>query len=316
MGEEQNTDEVEDVEEEDSDSDDSDNEETESKPLMGQFWTRVTAGGFIPKLPSPAVVLSFRPHAASGREIEDRLLVVTASSQVFEFDVLKGTLSAWSRNNPTETFPEEFRNVRDQVMGCLWDMSQSRERLWLYGNKWVFMFDLSRDFPRNEEMKQTRKRKHSGLDDLRRNTTGAGSKIAEGELETGMSRKFQKISHEEEGAQQSQDVVLSGRRKADAAADADAADDDAMDMVLDRGVAASKQGTSTDVTVTGTEGKKQAPHWWCTYKYRPIMGIVCVGGGVAGSDKPLEVALVERPEWELDLPPRYYGDQEWEKAGL
>jgi U3 small nucleolar RNA-associated protein 4 len=52
-------------------------------------------------------------------------------------------------------------------------------------------------------------------------------------------------------------------------------------------------------------------YWWHTYKYRPIMGVVPIDG-----DAGLEVVLVERPMWEMELPPRYFGDQDWEKPGL
>ena len=65
---------------------------------------------------------------------------------------------------------------------------------------------------------------------------------------------------------------------------------------------------------------------WHTYKYRPILGVVALGieacaefqsvsngGDVYAARRGAEVALVERPMWDLDLPPRYHGDQEWEK---
>ena len=56
-------------------------------------------------------------------------------------------------------------------------------------------------------------------------------------------------------------------------------------------------------------------HEWHTYKYRPILGMCLMGNGHedAAGKGGLEVAVVERPIWEADLPPRYYGDQEWEK---
>jgi len=74
------------------------------------------------------------------------------------------------------------------------------------------------------------------------------------------------------------------------------------------------------------------PASWHTFKYRPILGIVPLdeyveegedrsivesdgvnGGPVddSGTGFGVEVALVERPLWDLDLPPRYQGDQEW-----
>ena len=59
--------------------------------------------------------------------------------------------------------------------------------------------------------------------------------------------------------------------------------------------------------------EKPPPHWH-TFKYRPILGIVPLGtaaeGGEGGTGR-VEVALVERPLWEMELPARYQGDQEW-----
>jgi U3 small nucleolar RNA-associated protein 4 len=49
--------------------------------------------------------------------------------------------------------------------------------------------------------------------------------------------------------------------------------------------------------------------WWHTFKYRPILGIVPIGD----RSTPLEVVLVERPPWDLDLPPRFVGSHEREE---
>jgi U3 small nucleolar RNA-associated protein 4 len=76
-----------------------------------------------------------------------------------------------------------------------------------------------------------------------------------------------------------------------------------------------RRGENVIANIGGDDGAN-GPRWWHTYKYRPIMG--CVVIGEASNDNGgsgLEVALVERPIWEADLPPRYYGDQEWEKPG-
>jgi U3 small nucleolar RNA-associated protein 4 len=58
--------------------------------------------------------------------------------------------------------------------------------------------------------------------------------------------------------------------------------------------------------------------YWHTYKYRPILGIVPLQreeeeAGVGAALAPVEVALVERPIWDVDLPPRYFADNEWER---
>lgn len=59
------------------------------------------------------------------------------------------------------------------------------------------------------------------------------------------------------------------------------------------------------------KGEKSKPYWG-TYKYRPILGIVPIGGDDGGKSSGVEVALVERPMFEVELPGRYVGDQEWE----
>jgi U3 small nucleolar RNA-associated protein 4 len=52
---------------------------------------------------------------------------------------------------------------------------------------------------------------------------------------------------------------------------------------------------------------EQKASWWHTFKYRPILGMVPVSGE---QGQPLEVVLVERPSWDLDLPPRFVGAHE------
>jgi U3 small nucleolar RNA-associated protein 4 len=61
------------------------------------------------------------------------------------------------------------------------------------------------------------------------------------------------------------------------------------------------------------------PKWWHTYQYQPILGMVPLlsepttkkKGSRQGEVPPLEVALVERPLWELDLPARRYAVGEY-----
>lgn len=323
--------------------------EDEDKPLLiyAQHWTPNPSASLIPKLPSTPVVLSFRPapittkaygalpHATRhnphpvSHELhvnDDRLFIVTAgsvgnSSKVLEFNVLKGSLTPWSRANPISNFPEEYKGLRDQAMGCVWDVTSDKQRIWLYGSSWLWMFDLSRNLPIVEATKtltnghsteltngdsNSRKRKrHAELSDahLRKGTSGAGSKVPDNENNTGMSRKMQKYITGDDTIE-SRDV-----HQTEDAMDVDDSEDSDMDEVLD------VPNRSTTTTVSETKGSGH-PHWWRTYKYRPIMGIVPLEGGLGLEDDALEVAIVERPIWEADLPPRYYGDQEWEKAGV
>ncbi|KAF4635528.1 hypothetical protein G7Y89_g2565 [Cudoniella acicularis] len=319
----------------DSDSFSDSEEETKARLVYGQQWTRNPAASSIPKLPSTPVILSFRPATKATQKLltngtappatrnnprpvsheivagEDRLLVVTATSDVFEFEVLKGGLSAWSRRNPTKLFPEEFRISRDQAKGCIWDVSSSRERVWVWSASWLWMFDLSRDFPPPqaeqingingtvEEAKTLgRKRKRRGGKEP---STGAGSAIPDQQLGTGISRKMQNYIHEE--VETEHDLIADPYSTMDIDADED--DDDEKSTALERlRRENSKQIAEQD------DGK---PHFWHTFKYRPILGMVVIGKD--GETGP-EVAIVERPIWEADLPPRYYGDQEWGNSGV
>lgn len=329
-----------------SESEDSDSEEHSEEegakiiPLFGQNWTPNPAASSIPKVPATPTILSFRPASPSKESAsngmthviptrhnpnpiahdlpsgEDRLLVVTATGHVFEFEVLKGSLSPWSRRNPTSTFPAEFTKLKDQARGCVWDVSESRERLWLYGVGWLWMFDLSRDFPleshglvNGESAGRKRKRKAGKEED-----SGAGSMIPDKMLGTGMSRKMQRVIHEE--VDESHEIPFDDPD----AMDIDDEDEEEDSSALERLRGGNGSGEEKDVEANGEdgEGKEVAevkPHYWRTFKYRPILGMCVIGEGSDGDIGP-EVAIVERPIWEADLGPRYVGDQEWEKPGV
>jgi U3 small nucleolar RNA-associated protein 4 len=347
-----------------SDHSDSDDEEREKHAIIyGQHWIRNPMAASIPKLPTMAVVLAFRPFPSTANETrshiathptrhnlhphskdlskgEDRLIIVNAGGRVFEFAVLKGALSAWSRRNPTANFPNEFKDLRDQAMGCLWDFGDSKERLWLYGSNWMWMFDLSRDFPvdptvperltngnmngndiHSQHSQHFKKRKRDerhgfGIDELRKGTSGAGSKVPDENLGTGMSRKHQKVLYEGSGMEWS---ILNHHQRSPGV-NMDELDEQmggneeglALEQLRHGEDAAPANGNGCRLSSEEEGGEAgRSSHYWHTYKYRPIMGIVPIDG-----EAGLEVVLVERPTWEMDLPPRYYGDQEWEKPGI
>lgn len=318
----------------DSGSDiESDSENEKPQLIFGQHWSQNPSAMSIPKVPSTPTILSFRPatapptngvttHAIPTRQNpnpvshdlpsgEDRLLVVTATLDIFEFEVLKGVLSPWSRRNPTSSFPEEFRKVLDQARGCIWDVNAGKERLWLYGVSYLWMFDLSRDFPARpveahgvnglvENGTKGRKRKRHGKGGF----SGAGSAIPDGELGTGISRTMRRIVQEE--IDETEVIPLYN-------------DDDAMDVdsESDTSLALGRLHRGGDeVSKHEANGEEQGRSYWRTFKYRPILGMGIIGEESGEGEGGLEVALVERPIWEADLGPRYYGDQEWENSGL
>ncbi|EHL01899.1 putative U3 small nucleolar RNA-associated protein 4 [Glarea lozoyensis 74030] len=302
----------------DSESSSEDEEEIVIAPhklIFGQQWLRNPSASSIPKLPSAPTIISFRPDSSAknghvnrvsphptrnnphpisralptSATTPDRLFIMTACSSVFEFNVLSGSLTPWSRRNPSSILPEDFRRNRDHARGCFWNVTSEQARIWLYGVGWLWMFDLNVDFPLPNEATST------ALVNGR-----AGSAIANGNLELGISRKIQKVA--EGGKKQiREDIDINASPFDEMDLDTDAEGPTALER-LRRGSSAGEARAS---------GAKAS---WRTYKYRPILGVVVLGEeeGEAG----LEVAIVERPIWEVELPPRYYGDQEWEKDGL
>ena len=298
--------------------------------ILGQNWSRNPAASSIPKVPAAPTILSFRPmspmqdirsngttHVIPTRHNphpiahnlpsgEDRLLVVTATSDVFEFEVLKGSLSPWSRRNPTSTFPVEFTKLKDQARGCVWDVNENRERLWIYGIGWLWMFDVSRDFPPDSLQLVNgedagRKRKRKGEKDK---DSGAGSTIPDEMLGTGMSRKMQRVIHEE--VDESLEISFVNPD----AMDLDDEDENDEHPELERLRRVSGKGDDEGVEAVNGDEQEVAevkPKYWRTFKYRPILGMCVIGEQTDGDIGP-EVAIIERPIWEADLGPRYVGD--------
>ncbi|KAI1138034.1 WD40 repeat-like protein [Hypoxylon sp. FL0543] len=303
-------------------------DEEEGNETEGLRWTRNPKGSLIPKLQAAPTVLSFSNHIPTpnsapsndGEVVDDyTLLTITARPQILLINPSLGSLTPWSRRNPITRFPVEFRNIRDLVKGALW----SGDRVWFYGSTFLFMLDLSQDLAEpaqshgssnGELVKQGTKRKR-GPD------TGAGSK-----MEIGAAGPT-KVIHQVRG-KPIEEIPLDGpvsdpmdedeiSQPAEESDSEDSDDDNLGELALLRGVQGKSASESQSSERLG---------FWHTYKYRPILGIVPLGGeediptnGVAGTvtyDKPretLEVALVERPLWDVDMPDRYFGDGEWEK---
>ena len=351
--------------------DGSSDEEIDAQVTLGQSWIRNPAALILPKLPSAALILSFRPNhgkkATSGISLkvkgrsspsekasfpdhEDRLFVFTNEHQMYELHVLSGKLSAWSRRNASSQLPRAFQGIRDRAMGSIWEIHGLKERIWLYGNSWLWMFDLSLDFPADlDRRNQTtdggllpgefsaKKRKRKGgpsdgnSEGIEKRNTGAGDKIPESKIYVGIGRKFRKTDGPEtdKGRWISADVekCRSSGGDDDEAADEDDNDDgDAANesalLGLRRGLAEAAR-IANDSTNDEAGGIVQLESrrsgncrpYWGTHRYRDILGIVPLGD-VPGSGDDLrgsiEVAVVERPLHEVDLPPRYHGDQEWD----
>jgi U3 small nucleolar RNA-associated protein 4 len=325
----------------DTDSGDEESAVAPHKLIYGQQWIRNPLASSIPRLPSTPTILSFRPDNNSSKghtnglsphptrnnphpisralptpaTTPDRLFIMTACSSVFEFNVLSGSLTAWSRRNPSSVLPEEFRKNRDHARGCFWNVTSEQSRIWLYGVGWLWMFDLNLDFPLPSEAASEsalvngntskevvtqaigKKRKRKAGKEI---STGAGSAIPDENLGIGISRKMQKVVDMEMGQSRTvQNINMPPFDEMDI--DTDGEGPTALERLRrESSIGEARKG-----------GEKTS---WHTFKYRPILGVVVIGEdeGQAG----LEVAIVERPIWEVELPPRYYGDQEWEKSGL
>ena len=283
----------------------------------------------------------------------DRLLIVTATHQVLEFHALAGRRTDWSRRNPPARLPAEFRAVRDRAMGCLWDVTTpGHERAWLHGVSWVWMFDVSRDLPdppaepptkeaaddtalataEREGADGSRKRKRGDAEERRRvlmdGTSGAGSRMPAHEALSGIVATVRQAGDDEAQEQgSSADVTV----RTAAAPNGGDSDEEMLDAAEDASTLADfrRAETRAQSDREAEPAQQSKAHFWRTYKYRPILGIVPLGrapdrgvddvedrrllrhqsGGVPGAG--LEVALVERPLWDADLPPRWEGDQEW-----
>ena len=312
-----------------SNADEDDQNERKGAVVLGQRWTRVRAS--LPKLPSTPLILSFRPSKSSlstkvngniaeyppphkpypqSHDLsdgEDRMVAITSQHSVYEYQGLSGKLSNWSRRNPPSSFPTDFLHVRDRAMGCMWDTSGPRERIWLYGSTWLWMFDLSKDMvvpslphtslgqidgATTTALVSKKRKRDTGQGEsweLTKNLSGAGNKIPADKLQLGISHGMTKITgpdsawHEFGG-----DGSLEENSGEDGDDDEDRDQDGAPNLGLmrlrrevdDGGVGGENQslGQSQDLAAEGLQ-----PSCWRTYKYRPILGIVPLGRAAGSS---------------------------------
>lgn len=189
-----------------AESSDEDSDGEESTILCGQSWKHPPLESPVPRLRPGIIFITFRPSAKSTPQ-DDRLMVLTTEHQLSEFSVLTGKLSEWSRRNPKAYLPEEFTTVKDRAMGALWDVADSKDRLWLYGPTWLWMFDLSQDFPSGSEeeqavesnaaVKTSNKRKRDGQDEsvrAKKINTGAGDRMRLSESAAVLGDKMRKVT--------------------------------------------------------------------------------------------------------------------------
>ncbi|KAJ4393146.1 U3 small nucleolar RNA-associated protein [Gnomoniopsis smithogilvyi] len=313
-----------------SDADSDDENDTQAGPR----WLRNPKAALFPKLSHAPVVLSFSEDALGpslrgegGATDEPILLAVTAASRIYTFHPLEGALTRWSRRNGVWKLPDEIRATRDLIKGAVWQGS----RIWMYGASFLFMLDISQDYAEGEaaaadestKHKRSRKRKR-GLD------TGAGSKMDKGEA---LAPQHVRVALAQDGkVGEWVDVQMADADQAESQLDDDDEDDSGdeggeLQKLRDREQSAATAQKNGGSETAGDEGSSTTRrNWWHTYKYRPILGMVPLStasegvqqanGVVNGKGKgmssrkttALEVALVERPKWDVDMPARYVED--------
>ncbi|CAA9965546.1 hypothetical protein PTMSG1_08905 [Pyrenophora teres f. maculata] len=331
---------------ENTDGSDDEEESYEQITYLGQHWIRNPSGHLLPRLDSTPVLLSFQPtpdvssqpvpngnpavhptrqnphpHSHELPTGDYHLLLVSAEHQLYLFDVMSGRLSDWSRRNPPSSYPREYKQLDLPAKGCIWDMSAtSQRRVWLYGEKWLFMFDLGKDLAVSDAEHAGKKRKR---DVISKHNSGAGDAVPPKEAPVTKMRKF--ATDENDKAHEKWIDINAPLRKSEAEDD-----DDADDVMADgdaNPLASLRRANTQDGEDQQQNGDEEAPTavvstgggevgdvdqqskpWWHTLKYRPILGVVPIGAD-DGVHAP-EVVLVERPSWDLDLPPRFVGSHE------
>lgn len=292
-------------------------------------WVYNESGATLPKLQSAPVVLEFRPSAPSSappnlmitekglEEVapaelveEDRLLAITAKDHhILEFNVLQGRLSDWSRKNPpAEKLPLDFRIQKDRATGVVWELSGEKERIWVWAAAWVWMFDLRQNLPTPEGVEVPveaaggkRKRDAKTVGFTEKGESGAGDKILMGQSRglVATPRKGQNQPSASASDDDDEDMLklVRNNTKTD---DEDEEEDEAGETYRERTWKQSGYDT------------RNKPYWK-TNRYRNLMAFLPVGGrdvfmGRKWGDKldAVEMVVVERPSWDIEMPPRFY----------
>lgn len=288
-----------------SESDSSEEEGDGPSTQSGDQWVRNPNAKLLPKLPTAATVLSFSNDVPETQgsvnqgpgERENAndytLLAVTTSWNLLSFHPLQGSLTPWSRRHPRKALPAPVQDLLDLAKGVLWQGS----RAWIYGVSFLLMIDMAQDLPKpaleaessETPGKQGIKRKRTGP------STGAGGRMEQGSIAPSQVHKHTSGEWE--------DVDMDdGPQPEDINSDDEMAEADGeLAQLRNR----NEVGSDSQVATTGGERKS----WWVTYKYRPIFGIV----PLSMPNQPLEVALVERPTWDVEMPESYFGLEPWER---
>ncbi|EED15185.1 small nucleolar ribonucleoprotein complex subunit, putative [Talaromyces stipitatus ATCC 10500] len=360
-----------------SDDDSSDDEDNVEEIIDDQYWRPLS---LMPCLHSGIIFMSFRPSIKTSKSIEDRLLVLTSKHQLTEYEVLAGKFSEWSQRNPKSCLPEEFIGLKDRATGGVCGLFQRSPKLLLYGPSWMWMFDLTHDFPSQSadvddirkgfgtsavDLVQTAKRKretndNEDLEDAhgdenehlrRRYNSGAGDLIPKSQATVSMGTKMRKImgGDNKNNNKQSQWIDVEKHRihhNGDNEDDEDShpffANGEPDFARLRRQIANNHtineeepqagtpqkptDGASFAVVINQKTPQKSTPQqpahepetktatiFWHSYKFRDILGMLPLGHSSQSTmtaKDAVELAVVERPMWDMELGERYVKDYE------
>jgi U3 small nucleolar RNA-associated protein 4 len=294
-------------------SDDPSDGENDLTANLGDRWIRNPRASLLPKLRSSPVVLCFSddvPESPSSGQtaIEDdnepksdyTLLAITTFWNILTFHPLRGTLTPWSRRNQETRLPAQVRNSHDLATGALW----KGKRMWIYGISFIFMIDTSQDLP---EPKLSKKRKRNA-------GTGAGGRAKASESANVPDKvvKYGLKSAETLGESRPKALQL------DNDDDEDDEDEEMTDAPLTQTTGSelallrARDRTLHGELIQANQPSTVSPSgpFRCWYIYRDILGIVPLLSSREVSDSSpaspcLEVAVVERPVWDLDQPDTY-----------
>jgi len=262
--------------------------------LSDGTWSRIATS--IPRLPAAPVVLSFRPapttlqnspNTTNDDDEDSELLILPADTHMIHlFSATSGHLTQWSQRNPMpDCLPVEFAAVGDRAVGAFWE---GTERAWCFGAAWVWMFDFSREWPNHKLSFDT---VQAPADGIRKRKRGSMAPIAVGSLSGAGSR----MPHP---------MGLIGMVKTDDS-------EDGGDVFA----ALMESDDESDAAEPVRKQKGQKPYWG-SYRYRSLLGFLPVGkrevvemAGEGWGEQGLqavEMVVVERPVWDVGLPPRFF----------
>ena len=301
----------------DSDSDSSSDDSDDGTIVFhGQQWSESPSAQLLPKLDSAPLVLTFRPShhssqpnsksstdGASDTQPKYVLWCMSSRHHMYEFDILAGRLSDWSRRNPTAVLPPDFVKIRERVVGAVWDVENAaQQRIWLYGSNFVFMLNVGVDLDDGtastaiEATTRKRKRRRRGSninadvaqidgDELRKQRkleSGAGNLV--NAVEVVSKGSIQQQIDSAAALLDSDDENEDGTSKEGLVKDKVAEDDeDDEDLPLTRlrrdseingEVLVNGVDHNNDLTQAQVKDPAQQRKWWVTFKYRPILGMV------------------------------------------